>query len=108
MAVGPTVKRFITASPCVASSRNPQTAPNQVTYTATVTSAGGVPIGNVEFSDESGHLLTAILDNGKATMIYSPSPGGHPPHAGVPRGASGAGGTKSPCRPPPPPEWPPQ
>ena len=35
-------------------------------------------------------------------------PGGHPPHAGAPRGASGAGGTRSPCRPPPPPEWPPQ
>ncbi|HMC72352.1 MAG TPA: Ig-like domain-containing protein, partial [Mycobacteriales bacterium] len=60
------------------SSRNPVTAPNSVTFTATVSSGGGAPTGTVEFFDGSASLGSAPIAAGKAALtVSSLTPGGH-------------------------------
>ncbi|HWQ33421.1 MAG TPA: MBG domain-containing protein [Blastocatellia bacterium] len=55
----------------VASSVNPSTFNQSVTFTATVSSTAGTPIGSVEFRDGSAALGTATLANGKATLTVT-------------------------------------
>ncbi|QEH37847.1 Copper resistance protein CopC [Aquisphaera giovannonii] len=59
-------------STAVVSSLNPSTSGTSVTFTATVTSAGGVPGGTVTFKDGSTTLGTATLSgSGVATFATS-------------------------------------
>jgi hypothetical protein len=51
----------------VASSANPSTFGQSVTFTATVTSSGGTPTGTVTFYDSATQLGTGTLSNGTAT-----------------------------------------
>jgi hypothetical protein len=50
----------------LSSSANPSTFGQSVTFTATVDSVGGIPIGNVAFSDGTTVLATVPLNNGTA------------------------------------------
>jgi len=52
----------------LASSRNPSTYGQSVTFTATVTSAGGTPTGNVSFYDGATVVGTVALSNGVASL----------------------------------------
>jgi hypothetical protein len=58
----------VATSTSVASSLNPSTFGQSVTFTATVTSSGGTPPGQVTFKDGSTTLGTATLASGKATL----------------------------------------
>ncbi|HEY6291622.1 MAG TPA: Ig-like domain repeat protein [Terriglobia bacterium] len=60
-----------TSSTAVASSLNPSTYGQSVTFTATVTSSGGTPTGTVTFKDGSTTLGTGTLSSGKATFAIS-------------------------------------
>jgi len=55
----------------VASSVNPSTYNQSVTFTATVTATGGTPTGTVTFKDGSSTLGTGTLSSGKATLAIS-------------------------------------
>lgn len=52
----------------LASSKNPSDVGQPVTFTATVTSAGGTPPGSVTFTDGSTTLGTVTLSSGVATL----------------------------------------
>ena len=52
----------------LASSKNPSDVGQPVTFTATVTSAGGTPPGSVTFTDGSTTLGTVALSGGVATL----------------------------------------
>jgi uncharacterized repeat protein (TIGR01451 family) len=52
----------------VTSSQNPSNFGDAVTFTATVTSNGGIPSGNVTFNDASAPLGTGALSGGVATF----------------------------------------
>ena len=52
----------------LASSKNPSDVGQPVTFTATVTSAGGTPPGSVTFSDGATTLGTVALSGGVATL----------------------------------------
>src|SRR4029077_1976885 len=54
----------------LASSKNPSTSGDSVTFTAGVTSAGGVPTGTVSFNDGATLLGTGALD-GTGTASFS-------------------------------------
>jgi hypothetical protein len=72
-----TVKQA-TSSTAVASSLNPSTFGAAVTFTATVTSSGGVPTGTVTFKNGTATLGTGTLSSGKATFKTSTlTLGGH-------------------------------
>jgi len=60
-----------TSSTALASSVNPSTYDQPVTFTATVTSSGGTPTGTVTFKDGSITLGTGTLGGGKATFAIS-------------------------------------
>lgn len=53
----------------IASSLNPSKLHDAVTFTATVTSAGGVPAGAVVFRDGATILGTPVLSTGIATLV---------------------------------------
>lgn len=55
----------------LASSKNPSDVGQPVTFTATVTSAGGTPPGSVTFTDGSTTLGTVALASGVATLTTS-------------------------------------
>jgi hypothetical protein len=56
----------------LASSANPSSTGQAVTFTATVTSSGGTPTGNVNFLDGSTQLGSAALNgSGQATFMTS-------------------------------------
>ena len=57
--------RTITA---LSSSLNPSSLGQAVTFTATVTSSGQMPTGNVTFRDGSKGLKTVLLSGGVATV----------------------------------------
>jgi hypothetical protein len=81
-AVSAPVQQQITADSSAVSLRsslNPSIYGQNVTFTATVTSSGGVPSGTVTFSDSSLPLGTGALRNGVATFtIGTLSAGIHP------------------------------
>jgi hypothetical protein len=58
-------------STSVTSSLNPSTFGQPVTFTATVTSAGGTPTGTVTFNDGSSALGTGTLSGGTTTFTTS-------------------------------------
>ncbi|HWY68996.1 MAG TPA: Ig-like domain repeat protein, partial [Terriglobales bacterium] len=59
------------SSTAVASSLNPSTFGAAVTFTATVTSAGGTPTGTVTFQGDTTTLGTGTLASGRATFNTS-------------------------------------
>ena len=66
-------------STAVTSSQDPSTFGQSLTFTATVTSSGGIPTGTVTFKDSSATLGTATLGGGQATISTSTlSIGSHP------------------------------
>jgi predicted secreted protein len=67
-----------TTATTVSSSLNPSTSGESVTFTADVTSAGGIPTGTVNFMDGTTKLGTGTLASGKATFtIKTLSTGSH-------------------------------
>jgi hypothetical protein len=60
-----------TSSTSVASSLNPSTLGNPVTFTARVRSSGGTPAGTVTFKDGSTTLGTGTLSSRKANLTTS-------------------------------------
>src|SRR5262249_53513242 len=63
----------------VASSKNPSVLKTAVTFTATVTSTGGVPTGNVTFTSGGSPIGTVPLSGGKASLTVSTlAAGPHP------------------------------
>jgi probable HAF family extracellular repeat protein len=65
-----TVHKAATAT-ALTSSANPSVFGQQVTFTATVTSSGGIPSGNVQFNDGAQLLGTSTLSGGVATLNTS-------------------------------------
>ena len=65
-----TVQKAATST-ALTSSVNPSVFGQSVTFTATVTSAGGVPTGNVQFKDGGQSLGTGALSGGVATLTRS-------------------------------------
>lgn len=65
-----TVQKAATST-ALTSSVNPSVFGQSVTFMATVTSAGGVPSGNVQFKDGSQSLGSAALSGGVATLTRS-------------------------------------
>jgi two-component sensor histidine kinase len=61
----------VATSTSVASSLNPSTFGQSVTFTATVTSSGGTPTGTVTFKDGTSTLGTGTLSSGKAKFTTS-------------------------------------
>jgi hypothetical protein len=67
-----TVQNSFTTTTTVSSSANPSVFSQPVTFTATVTSSGGVPSGTVTFKDGATTLGTSTLDGaGHATLTIS-------------------------------------
>jgi hypothetical protein len=67
-----TVQNAFTTTTTVSSSVNPSVFSQPVTFTATVTSGGGVPTGTVTFKDGASTLGTSTLDAaGHATLSTS-------------------------------------
>lgn len=66
----------VSTSTALASSLNPSTYGQSVTFTATVTSIGGTPTGTVTFKNGSATLGSRTLSGGKATLATSTLPGG--------------------------------
>ena len=67
-----TVQNSFTTTTTVSSSANPSVFSQSVTFTATVTSSGGVPTGTVTFKDGSTTLGTSNLDaNGHGAFTTS-------------------------------------
>jgi Bacterial Ig-like domain (group 3)/NHL repeat len=67
-----------TAAVALASSANPSTYGQSVTFTATVTGSGVTPTGTVSFNDGSTTLKSATLASGTATFTTSAlTAGGH-------------------------------
>ena len=60
----------------ISASPNPTTSGAPVTYSASVTSADGVPAGNVTFSTGSTALCTATLSNGRGSCTSLAAPVG--------------------------------
>ena len=72
-----TVQKAATST-ALTSSVNPSFFGQPVTFTATVTSAGGIPAGNVQFRNGSQSIGTAALSGGVATLTRSNlAAGGH-------------------------------
>ena len=65
-----TVQKAATTT-ALTSSVNPSVFGQPVTFTATVTSAGGMPAGNVQFKDGNQAIGTATLSGGVATLTRS-------------------------------------
>ena len=55
----------------VASSPNPSTFGQSVTFTATITSGSGVPTGTVKFTDGATTLASAVVVNGSGIATFS-------------------------------------
>ena len=66
----------IASTTTLASSMNPSTLGQSVTFTATVTAASGTPTGTVTFKKGSTTLGTATLSGGMATFATSTLPSG--------------------------------
>jgi subtilase family serine protease len=79
------------------SSKNPSALKAAVTFTATVTSSGGTPTGNVTFTAGGSSIGTATLTNGKASLTISTlTLGAHPiqaKYAGAGKFAASASAT---------------
>ncbi len=58
----------VATSTTLASSRNPAVSGQSVTFTATVTSGSGTPVGTVSFMDGASTLGTATLSGGHANL----------------------------------------
>jgi hypothetical protein len=72
LALTQTVSNTITTTTSLASSANPSTAGQPVTFTATVTPAGpGAPTGTVTFKDGANTLGNGSLNNGRAPFTTS-------------------------------------
>jgi uncharacterized repeat protein (TIGR01451 family) len=70
--VAQTVQNVFSTTTTVSSSANPSVFSQPVTFTASVTSSGGVPAGTVTFKDGTTTLGTSNLDsNGNATLSTS-------------------------------------
>lgn len=69
--VGTLTVHKVATSTALTSSVNPSVFGQPVTFTATVTSSGGVPSGNVEFKDGAQLLGTVALSGGVATLTTS-------------------------------------
>ncbi|WP_246801360.1 IPT/TIG domain-containing protein [Bradyrhizobium genosp. L] len=68
-----------TTQTTLASSQNPSSSGQSVTFTATVTSAGGTPTGTVTFSDNGTPIGSATLAAGTASFATSSlAVGSHP------------------------------
>lgn len=57
-----------TTTTAVSTSQTPSSQGSSVTFTATVTSAGGIPSGNVTFMDGASTIGTGTLSGGSATF----------------------------------------
>jgi len=66
----------IASTTTLASSMNPSTLGQSVTFTATVTAASGTPTGTITFKSGSTTLGTATLSGGMATFATSTLPSG--------------------------------
>ncbi len=87
----------LATSTSLASSLNPSTYGQSVTFTATVTSGGGTPTGTVIFKNGSATLGSRTLSGGKATLATSALTGGsHSITAVYAGGGNFAGSTSSP------------
>ena len=75
----PTFVVSIATTSSLASNLNPSVAGQSVTFTATVSSAGGVPTGSVQFTDDGTSLGSAAVISGAATLTTSAlAVGAHP------------------------------
>lgn len=64
---------FATSSAITSSSQNPSVFGNPVTFTATVTSSGGIPTGKFTFKVGNAALGVATLNSGSATLTTKPT-----------------------------------
>jgi hypothetical protein len=88
--------KHASSSTSLASSLNPSTYDQSVTFTATVTSSGGTPTGTVTFKDGSTTLGTGTLGSGKATFTTKTLSAGSHAITGVYGGSTDFSGSTSP------------
>jgi hypothetical protein len=87
----------VATSTTLASSLNPSTFGQSVTFTATVTATSGTPTGTVTFKDGTTTLGTGTLSGGKATFTTSTLAAGSHSITGVYGGDTNFAGSSSPA-----------
>jgi hypothetical protein len=88
----------VSTATALASSLNPSTYGQTVTFTATVTASSGTPTGSVTFKDGSATLgSSAVNSSGVATLSTSSLTGGNHSITAVCGGDSGHSGSTSPA-----------